>query len=111
MSVSTALAASGVIPFGNVVDPGLAGSHGRVENEQRQFMAQGEQICAVQYRKVRHGWLSSNKTQWERYDRPRYLQSDAEDMIEVDLDNEITFAGDHEECTVGPGEVFVSAVN
>jgi hypothetical protein len=84
LPVSTALATSGiVVPLGSVADPGLATSRERVEDEQRQFTAQGEQICAVQFRKVRHKWISSNKTdnmtlaetRWERYDRPRYLHA------------------------------------
>jgi hypothetical protein len=46
--VSTALTAFGVVvPFSNVTDPGLGGFRGRIEDEQRQFIAPGEQIYAV----------------------------------------------------------------
>ena len=117
--VSTALATTGVVvPFTNLADPGLAGSHGRAEDEQRQFVARGEQICAVQYRKVRLRWFVGSKsdkmtlakeTRWERYDRPRYLESDGEDMIEVELGNDLVLEGDREECKVGlEEEVFLS---
>ncbi|KAF2185926.1 hypothetical protein K469DRAFT_664948 [Zopfia rhizophila CBS 207.26] len=117
--VSTALTASGVVvPFTNVADPGFGGFHGRVEDEQRRFIAPGEQMCAVQYRKVRWRWFASNKVDamtlakkawWERYDRPRYLESETEDMIEVELEDEIALEGDCDECTIESGEVFVSA--
>ncbi len=57
MPVSAALAATGVVvPIGNLADPGLASSGGRMEDQQRQFVAQGEQIIAVQYRKVCFRW-------------------------------------------------------
>jgi len=121
MPVSAALAATGVVvPFGNLADPGLAGSRGRMEDEQRQFVAQGEQICAVQYRKIRHRWFASNKvdkmalakeTRWERYDRPRYLESDGEDTVEVDLEDDLALEGNRDKCTVESEEVFFSATN
>ncbi|GIC86119.1 uncharacterized protein Aud_002482 [Aspergillus udagawae] len=60
MPISSALLASGVVvPFGELADPRLAGSSGRAEDLQRQFVAQGEQIIAVQYRKIRFRFLSS----------------------------------------------------
>jgi hypothetical protein len=119
--VSTALTAFGVVvPFSNVADPGLGGFRGCIEDEQRQFVAPGEQIYAIQYRKVRCRWFAGNKvdemtlakkTWWERYDRPRYLQSEIEDMIEVELEeDEIALEGDRDECAIESGEVFVSAV-
>ncbi|KAL9591027.1 MAG: hypothetical protein Q9179_007963 [Wetmoreana sp. 5 TL-2023] len=115
--VSMALAASGVVvPLGNLADPGLEGSHGQVDDEQRNFIAPGEQVFAVQYRKVRCRWFASNKidkmtlakkTWWEKYDRPRYLQSEAEDVIEVELGDEVVFEGDCYEWATGSGEVLV----
>ncbi|KAJ5555158.1 hypothetical protein N7461_003628 [Penicillium sp. DV-2018c] len=77
--ITAALAASGVVvPVGKLVDPTVAGSSGRAEDQQRQFVAQGEQIIAVQYRKVRFRFFSSKSVDkatlakeaiWERYDR------------------------------------------
>ncbi len=62
ISSSTALTASGVVvPFSNVADPGLGGFRGGIEDEQGQFTAPGEQIYAVQYRKVRCRWFARNK--------------------------------------------------
>jgi hypothetical protein len=120
ISPSTALTASGVVvPFSNVADPGPGGFRGRIEDKQRQFTALGEQIYAVQYRKVCCRWFARNKvdemtlakkTWWERYDKPRYLQSEIEDNIEVELEeDEIALEGDRDECAIESGEVFVSA--
>ena len=50
------------------------------------------------------------KVWWERYDRLRYFESEAEDIIEVELEDEITLEGDRNECAIESGEVFVSAV-
>ncbi|KAI9786108.1 MAG: hypothetical protein M1839_007518 [Geoglossum umbratile] len=118
--VPTALTVPGiVVPFANIADPMLGGFRDHTEDEQRQFIAPGEQIFAVQYRKVRWNWFASNKvdkmtlakkTWWERYDRPRYLHSESEDMIGVELEDEIALEGDRDECITESGEVFVSAV-
>ena len=115
--VSTALIASGVVVPFNVADPGLSGFRGRIEDSQRQFIAPGEQIYAVQYRKVRWGWFSRNKVDeitlgtkawWERYDGLRNLQGETEDIIEVELEDENILEGDYDECATESGEVFVS---
>ncbi|KAI9765654.1 MAG: hypothetical protein M1840_007211 [Geoglossum simile] len=116
--VSTALTASGVvIPFTNAVDPGLGGFHGHIEDEQRQFISPGEQIYAVQYRKVCWKWFSSNKVDeitlakkawWKTYDGVRNLKSEPEDMIKVELEDEIALEGDYDECIIESGEAFVS---
>ncbi|KAF2465629.1 uncharacterized protein BDR25DRAFT_85624 [Lindgomyces ingoldianus] len=117
--VSAALTASGVVVPFNVGDPELSGFCGRIEDEQKQFMAPGEQIYAVQYRKVRWSWFARNKVDkmtlskkawWERYDLPRKLLGESDDSIEVELEDEIKLEGDYDECTIEPGEVFVSEV-
>lgn len=114
--VSSALLASGVVvPFGGLTDTRLAGSSGQAEDLQRQFVAQGEQIIAVQYRKVQFRFFSSKsvdsatlakKARWERYDRPRYLQSDMENMIEVALDDDLSLEGDREKHLAGSEIIF-----
>ena len=119
MPISAALAPTGaVVPIGMLADPGLASSGGRMEDQQRQFVAQGEQIIAVQYRKVCFRWFSSKtadkamlakKTQWERYDQPRYLYGDGEDRVEVDLEDNLVLEGDREKYTTESGEIFFSA--
>ena len=120
LPVSAALAASGIVaPIGDISDPGMTASSEHAEDEHREFIAEGVQICAVQYRKVRHGWFSSKNvekmklardTRWERYDRPRFLQSDGSDMIEVELEEVATYDAARETCTTEEGEVLVTAL-
>jgi hypothetical protein len=38
----------------------------------------------------------AKETRWERYDRLRYLQSNAEDMIEVELEEALALEGDRD---------------
>jgi hypothetical protein len=119
--LSTALTASGVIvPFGEIMDPRLGGSHGRVEDTQKQFTAPGEQVFAVQYRRVRHKWfrkadveklILDRKIHWERYDRPRYLQGGTEDSIEVELETEIALGAKCEEFATESGGIFISVLD
>ncbi|KAK2750081.1 hypothetical protein FQN57_004573 [Myotisia sp. PD_48] len=109
--VSAALVASGVVvPFNeNLTDVGLGGFSGHRNDEARQFIAAGEQICAVQYCKVRCRWFTrdkldkltlTNKTWWERYDKPRNVQSETEDSVEVELLDEFTLEEDHDAWVV-----------
>ena len=60
MPVGLSLAAvSGIAPIGNVVDPGVKGNRTASNGAKTQFIAPGEQICALQYRKVSYRWLFS----------------------------------------------------
>jgi hypothetical protein len=116
-----ALKASGmIVPLGEIVDPRLGGSQGRSEDTQKQFIAPGEQVFAVQYRRVRHKWfrkadveklILDKKIHWERYDRPRYLHGEAEDTIEVELESESALEGEWEEFTTESGETFISVLD
>jgi hypothetical protein len=118
--VSSVLLASGVVvPFGNLADPRLAGSSGRAEDLQRHFVAHGEQIIAVQYRKIRFRFLSSKsvdnatlakEARWERYDRPRYLQSDKEDTVAVALDDDLSLEDDRDKYLAGSEDVIFSNI-
>jgi hypothetical protein len=119
--LSMALTASGVIvPLGEIMDPKLGGSHGRTEDTQKQFTAPGEQVFAIQYRKIRHKWfrkadveklMLDRKIHWERYDRPRYFQGEAEDSIELDLENQIALEAKCEEFATQSGEIFISVLD
>jgi hypothetical protein len=117
--VSTALSASGVVVPLNAMDPGFSGIRGRTENEQTQFVAPGEQICAVQYRKVHWKWFASSKVDhmtlakkawWEKYDRPRYLETEIEDMIEVELEPDMELEGGHDVCAIESGEFCLNCI-
>jgi hypothetical protein len=73
----------------------------------------------VQYRKVTSRWFSSEKVDkmklstkswWEKYNGPRDLQGEPNDMLEVELEDETTLPvdRDYDECTMESGEIFVS---
>jgi hypothetical protein len=60
--VGLSLTAVGVVaPFGNIVDPAVSGTKSVLDGANTQFVAPGEQICALQYRKVSYRWLHSKK--------------------------------------------------
>jgi hypothetical protein len=50
--VLTALTASSVVVLFNIADSRLSSFSSNVKDKQRQFVALGEQVYAVQYRKV-----------------------------------------------------------
>jgi hypothetical protein len=119
--ITSVLATSGVIvPVGDLPGPKLAGSGGHTEDQQRQYVAKGEQVVAVQYRKIRFNFFSSksvdkailaNEARWERYDRPRYLQSDPEDMLEVDLDDDLLLGDDRTKFIAESGDFILSSMS
>jgi len=104
-----ALAAMGVmVPLGDIADPGVAGSNIKKQGIQRQFVADGEQICAVQYRKVRFKWFSSRdldtallekETRWKMYWNIRGQEIGTNDVVEVELHDELELEGDREKYT------------
>ncbi|KAE8168055.1 hypothetical protein BDV40DRAFT_252309 [Aspergillus tamarii] len=114
--LSAGLLASGVVvPLGGLTDLSVGRSRDHSENLEVQFEAPGEQIVAVQYRKVKFRFLSSrnvdmaalNKVaRWKRYDRPRYLHSEAEDTVEVELEDQLELDGEFEEHHIGSETIF-----
>jgi hypothetical protein len=94
LPVGLALNAAGVIaPLGDLADPQVGVHHGSVEGVIEHFKAPGEQICAFQYRKICHRWLSSrsiNKAtlaktpRWSAGDRWRDEEEGVEDILEVE---------------------------
>lgn len=104
-----ALAATGVmVPLGDIADPGVAGNNLKKQGIQRQFVADGEQICAVQYRKVRFKWFSSRNldaallekdTRWKMSWNIRGQEIGTNDVVEVDLHDELEIEGDREKYT------------
>ncbi|KAG7424475.1 hypothetical protein Forpi1262_v014529 [Fusarium oxysporum f. sp. raphani] len=91
---SLSLAAIGVVtPLGEIIDPSVEGNNDCVDNMQTSFMAPGEQVCAFQYRKIRHRWLSSKSTgtfrlskspRWSSVERGRDEEDGEDDIIEVE---------------------------
>jgi hypothetical protein len=97
LPVALSLNAAGVIaPLGDLLDPSVSVQYGKANEVAEQFVAPGEQICAFQYRKICHRWLSSKSIdkatlskvpQWASGDRWRDEGEDdgVEDVIEVDM--------------------------
>jgi hypothetical protein len=102
--VSLSLAAAGaVVPLADLVDPSAHGDFGSFASSGTRIFAPGEQICAIQYRKIGYKWLSSrvmknlqlSKTrQWfcvegdkrgDVYENEDDDDEDNEDVIEVDI--------------------------
>jgi hypothetical protein len=75
----------------------------------RQFVSPGEQICAVQYRKVRFKWLSTHDLDSAELSRDgirwglnwniRGQEVDTLDIVEADLQDELELKGDYEKHT------------
>jgi hypothetical protein len=107
MPVTASLAAAGVVvPLDNVLDPGVAGSNINQRGIQRRFVASGEQVCAVQYRKVRFKWFSSRdldkaflerESRWKMYSNIRGQEIGTNDVVEVDLEDDLELDNDYEE--------------
>ncbi|KAB5581200.1 hypothetical protein GE09DRAFT_988271 [Coniochaeta sp. 2T2.1] len=104
------LAAAGVVvPLGSALDPGVAVYQQGYEGTQSQFVAPGEHICAVQYRKIRHQWLSSKHVdkarlsdvrQWSSMERARDEEDGEDDIVEVDFTDVHELDGDWDKQTV-----------
>ncbi|KAF4344798.1 hypothetical protein FBEOM_1242 [Fusarium beomiforme] len=95
--VGLSLAAAGaIVPLGNLIDPVAGGNRRNLDSTKTQFMAPGEQVCALQYRQVSHKWLSrraiddlklSTTPRWLSIERGRGWEED-EDEENEDEENE-----------------------
>jgi hypothetical protein len=107
--VTASLGATGVvIPMGNIADPEISGHQQRCQGAQKQFVATGEQIFAVQYRKVRFNWLSSRdldrailekENRWKVYWDIRGQEGGTSDVLEADLQDELELESHREMYT------------
>lgn len=121
LPVGLSLTAIGAIaPFGNIVDPSVAGQHQVIKGGEVQFVAPGEQVCALQYRKVCHQWLSSRRidkvslskvSRWTAYDRCRDDEEGEDDIIEVEAVEMQKPGGDWEEVEASTGEILLLSCN
>lgn len=115
--VTTSLAAAGImLPLGDIADPGVAGNNLKKQGIQRRFIATGEQICAVQYRRIRFKWFSSRdldravlekENRWKIYWNIRGQEEGTNDVLEADLQDELELAGDHEKYTSDTEDEFL----
>jgi hypothetical protein len=88
------LAAVGVVvPLGDIVDPSVGGDHRVEKGGKAEFLVPGEQVCALQCRRVGHRWLSSRsvdkarllKPWWPSVEMWRDEEEGEDDIIEVDV--------------------------
>ncbi|KAI0854038.1 hypothetical protein F5Y00DRAFT_222163 [Daldinia vernicosa] len=117
LPVSLSLAATGVVvPIGDIIDP-IATLHQQgLDRAQSQFVTSGEQVCAIEYRKVRYQWLSSkrieksrlsNVRQWPSRERARDEEDGEDDIIDVDLTEVQDLDGDWDTETVDNKILFI----
>lgn len=95
--VSLSLAAVGVVaPLGGITNPSTSLQKDGLDGERARFIAPGEQVCAIEYRKIRHKWLSSKRIekcqlsdvrQWPSMERARDEEDGEDDIIEVELED------------------------
>jgi hypothetical protein len=118
---SLSLSAAGVVaPLDDIIDPGVAVYHQGVDGTKSQFVARGEQICAFEYRKLSHRWLSSKdidksrlskECHWSAIERARDAEDGEDDIIEVKLTYIQDLGGDWEKEVVGDAVLFMRALN
>lgn len=84
--VGLSLAAAGVVvPLGNIVDPAVSGNHRSLNGSKTEFVVPGEQISALQYRKVSHRWLYSKKVASLKLSKvPRWTVTETWRMVSTD---------------------------
>ena len=85
---------------------GVNGSNINRQGIQRDYVAPGEQVCAVQYRMVCFKWVSSHSldkaflekgTCWKMYSGIRTHGIEANDVVEIDLDDDLKLDNNCEE--------------
>lgn len=119
LPASLSLAAAGVVaPLGNLIDTAVGANRENLNGAQSHFMAPGEQVCALQYRKVHHKWLSSKMVDTLRLSKaPRWLsietrrameeEDDDEDIIEVQMEEMDGPDGEWDAERLPDGEVLL----
>ncbi|KJZ69928.1 hypothetical protein HIM_10684 [Hirsutella minnesotensis 3608] len=113
--VSLSLTAAGVVaPLGGIVDPSVGFQRRGLDGAHIRFVAPGEHVCAIEYRKLRHEWLSSkrieksrlsNVRQWSSMERARDEEDGEDDIIDVGLEDVDGLNGDWDKQIV-EGEIL-----
>ncbi|PTB38642.1 hypothetical protein M441DRAFT_236417 [Trichoderma asperellum CBS 433.97] len=107
VTASLAAAGAAVIPLGDIADPKISGLNRQEHSAQRQFVASGEQVVALQYRKVRFKWYSSREmdnaflddNRWKVYWDMRGQEETVNDVLEVELQDELELDSDYKKCS------------
>ncbi|RTE73086.1 hypothetical protein BHE90_012485 [Fusarium euwallaceae] len=89
------LAAAGVIaPIWGLLDPSVGIHQHGLDGAISHFVSPGEQVCAFEFRKLCHRWLSSKHVdnsrlsgvrQWSSMERSRDEEDGEDDVVEVEL--------------------------
>ncbi|KAK0649104.1 hypothetical protein B0T16DRAFT_507676 [Cercophora newfieldiana] len=101
MALASAAGVAGPVvssALGEVLDPSVMMEAMEADGEAQRCVFRGEQVCAVEYRKVRHRWLSSRDLdkarlservcRWSSVEQSRDDEGEEEeDVIEVELDS------------------------
>ncbi|KAH7131155.1 hypothetical protein EDB81DRAFT_808007 [Dactylonectria macrodidyma] len=111
------LTAAGVIaPIGGLLDPSVRVHQQDLDRATSQFVAPGEQVCALEYRKLCHRWLSSKHVdnsrlsgvrQWSSMERSRDEEDGEDDVIEVELTEVNGLGGEWDKEVVGNQAIFM----
>ncbi|KAM5527874.1 hypothetical protein FOXYSP1_19748 [Fusarium oxysporum f. sp. phaseoli] len=107
--VSAALAAGGIVlPVGGITDPKVSAKYEESRGAKVRFVAPGERICALQYRKVVFKWFSSRSIDQATLDRDNRWQTlstlcdlrgkeeSEDDVLEVNLEDDSQAGDDYE---------------
>ncbi|KAI8234024.1 hypothetical protein K4K54_009280 [Colletotrichum sp. SAR 10_86] len=93
--VNIALTAAGVVVpvVGEMLDSSVGTQISNSEGQKSSFVAKGEYVCALQYREIKHRWLSSNidnlrlsNTQWFSLDMRRDEEYGEDDVMDVQME-------------------------
>src|SRR2546421_10831249 len=97
VSEAASLSTDAVVMFDDLADPGLDIQRQHDHGLRKQFVAAGEQMYAVQYRKVQFKWYSSrdlNRTalekgnRWKVYGSLRGQEVGANDVVEATISDD-----------------------
>ena len=112
-----AILAGGVDPTGGLADLGLRGGLGRTARQQQKYLTHGEQIYAVQYRKITFKWFSSKsvdaafldaKNRWkilgEDVRAPGKEDEEEEDVVEADITDHATLDYESSRLALNDGQ-------
>jgi hypothetical protein len=119
LPAALSLAAAGIVlPLATPLDPGVGAQRKARDSSRSEFVVPGEQVCALQYRKVRHKWLSSKRLnkarlsamrQWSSMETSRDEEEGEDDVIEVEL-AEVESPGEGwDQENAGSESIFVSS--
>lgn len=117
LPVAEALTATGIpVPFGEVIDPSIGAGHQQQQTGQQSFVAAGEQVSAVQYRKVQFKWYTSRElhnkplgpNKWKTYST---FRGQTEDVVEVDLEEDLELEDDSAVCVYDEDNFSLSNID